>query len=76
MTARETALGVINSALDSAVGNRVLLHEQRQEKAIDAPTYIAGLKAVREVEEALEPLRRALGAESSRALELVQERAA
>jgi acyl-CoA hydrolase len=67
-TPEAIALSVYDDALDAALNHRVSLHEERQAKRIDVPTYLAGLKAVRAVEEALEPLRRGLGAADSRAL--------
>jgi hypothetical protein len=60
----------LDEALDAALDCRVELHEQRQKHAIDVPTYLEGLRQVREVEDALEPLRRGRGARTSRALEL------
>jgi hypothetical protein len=64
------ALDVLNAALDAALERRVELHRDRRAGDIDVSTYLAGLRAVRDIEDHLEPLRRELGAPCSRAFEL------
>jgi hypothetical protein len=48
------------------------LHHRRHAGDIDVPTYIEGLRQVREVEDALEAIRRRRGARTSRAFELAR----
>lgn len=66
-------LDVLNAALDSAVDARVRLHHGNQAgvdpKLLPTREYMAGLRAVRDVEDALEPLRKAAGAKGTRAWE-------
>jgi len=67
---------VVDHALDTALDHRVELHHRRHAGDIDVPTYIEGLRQVREVEDALEAIRRRRGATTSRAYEItIQERA-
>lgn len=70
MSATEEKLAGINRVLDAALGQRIHLHSDRMAGLIGVPEYLAGLRAVRDVENALEPPRRELGAEHSRAFEL------
>lgn len=65
------AIGVeIDATIDAWLGVRVAAHRAREVRAIDVPLYLAALRAVRHVEDLLEPIRRANGATSSRAYEL------
>lgn len=63
----EAEHAVYDAALDAAIEHRLILHKLRKSAELDVPSYLAGLKAVRKVEELLEPLR---GVPSSRAFEL------
>lgn len=63
-------LDSLNAELDWALKQRVKLHRDREDRKISVRDYLDGLAAVREVEDRLEPLRRQLGATSSRAMEL------
>lgn len=63
---------VVDHALDTALDHRVELHQRRDAGDIDAPAYLEGLRQVREVEDALEPIRRSRGATTSRAFELAR----
>lgn len=72
MTAVDEKLAGINQVLDAALDQRVRLHSDRLADRTTATQYLAGLRAVREVENALEPERRRLGAAQSRAYELAQ----
>jgi hypothetical protein len=66
----------INETVDAWLAVRVAAHHARggsdaKVRAIDVPTYLRLLRIVRLVEHVLEPWRRELGAEHSRAYELV-----
>jgi hypothetical protein len=61
---------VYDAAIDAAVRERVRLHAERKGGALTVVEYKAGLVAVREVEDALEPARTALGAERARRFDL------
>ena len=63
---------VYDVALEAALDERVALHKLKAGGEIDTRDYLAGLEAVRHVEEHLEPLRRQHGATESRAMELVR----
>ena len=76
-------LGELNARLDTAIAQRVALHrhygkppgigEQRKLTKAEVTEYLAGLRAVRDLEDELEPERAALGATSSRAAELARQ---
>lgn len=70
----EHALTVLDAAVDAAVHERVRLHRARKAEEIDVQGYLAGLEAVRNVEDALEPLRREQGAERARRFEWDHDR--
>lgn len=70
MSATEEKLAGINRVLDAALDQRVHLHSDRLASRIAVPHYLAGLRAVRQVENALEVERGKLGATRSRASEL------
>lgn len=73
MTSTEDKLAGINRVLDAALDQRVHLHSDRLADRISVPHYLAGLRAIRDVEGVLEPERRRLGASGSRALELSRQ---
>lgn len=60
----------VDSALDAALELRVALHRERIAGRLAVPPYLTGLRAIREVERVLEPLRES---DSSRAYELALE---
>jgi hypothetical protein len=66
----DEARRVLDAAIDAAISERLRLHRERREKRLTVPEYKAGLKAVRDVEDTLEPLRRVAGATQSRRFEL------
>jgi hypothetical protein len=66
----EARLAVYNAAVDAALDHRVELHRLRAAGDLDVKPYLEGLRAVRDVEDTLEPLRRKAGAVGSRAYEL------
>lgn len=66
------ALRVYDVVLEAALDERVSLHRLRRGHEISVPDYLAGLEAVRNVEDILEPLRREQGAVESRAMGLVR----
>jgi hypothetical protein len=76
MGAHASTLAALNARLDPALDDRVRLHTERRAGRITVAEYLAGLKAVRDLEDELEPQRRALGASSTRAFELSIEAAA
>lgn len=65
----------LNAAMDAGLGIRVAAHEARSEKKIGVPDYLSLLKLVRRMEDVIEPVRRSLGATSSRAFEISVEMA-
>jgi hypothetical protein len=67
--ARQAALEILDASIDAALEWRCRLHRDRKADVLPVKTYLAGLRAVRDVEDALEPHRRKLGATSSRAFE-------
>lgn len=71
LDAEATEMAEINARLDVALDQRVQLHCDRADRKITVREYLDGLKAVRDAEDELEPRRRELGAEHSRAFELV-----
>lgn len=64
-------LKLLDRVLDAWLAVRVQVHRARARGALSVASYKAHLAAVRRVEDLLEPLRRARGAQSSRAYELV-----
>ena len=68
------SLDEINGILDEALARRVALHDDRKAGKISVKTYLDGLRAVREAEDELEPIRRELGRRFSRAYEHVTVR--
>lgn len=69
----DAKLAVYNAALDAAIDHRLQLHRLRNDGDLAVHPYLDGLKAVRDVEAALEALRRQAGALHSRAYELSAE---
>jgi hypothetical protein len=63
-------LAVYDAAMDAALDHRLELHRRRLSGDLDVKSYLDGLRAVRDVEDHLEPLRREAGATHSRAYEL------
>jgi hypothetical protein len=61
----------LNARLDIGLERRAWIHRLREKKRIDVQNYKGGLKAVRDLEDELEPQRTALGAKYSRAIEKV-----
>lgn len=73
----DAKLTVYNTAVDAVLDHRVQLHRLRGAGDLEVKPYLDGLRAVRDVEDALEGLRRRAGAKSTRAFELsVEELAA
>lgn len=60
----------VNDRLKVAIDRRVMAHHARQRGTISVATYLGLLRWVRDVEDRLEPLRRAVGYRRSRAYEL------
>lgn len=67
-------LAEANRRLDKALDRRVALHDDRAAGKISVKTYLDGLRAVREAEDELEPIRREHGRRFSRAYEHVTVR--
>ena len=63
-------LAVLDAAVDAALEHRLRLHSLRHGGDLPVAAYLDGLRACRDVEDALEPLRRRAGASCSRAFEL------
>lgn len=61
----------LNARIDIGLERRAWIHRLRKKKRIDVQNYKGGLKAVRDLEDEVEPQRKALGAKYSRAIERV-----
>lgn len=61
----------LNARMDTGLERRAWLHRLRKAKKVDVQNYKGGLKAVRDLEDEVEPQRKALGAKHSRAIERV-----
>jgi hypothetical protein len=56
----------LDAVIDGWIGVRVAAHQARAVKAIGVPRYLDLLRAVRAVEDALDPIRFELGADRRR----------
>lgn len=63
----------LTDAMEAGVLVRIAAHHARGRRAISVPLYMRALKAVRDLEDAIEPRRRALGSVHSVAFEMVRD---
>lgn len=61
----------LNERMDTGLDRRAWLHRLREKGKVDVQNYKGGLKAVRDLEDEIEPQRKAQGAKHSRAIERV-----